>query len=119
VHCGAPASLAPNPETLLLGKSQLASQRGFETFTCRPQLNPGRVIVFRLYGRECDRLHLAQGELISCEQAPNLTVKVRIGGNRWDFLEQCFGNHYLVVAGDIRPELEILTRWLGITIYET
>ena len=64
-------------------------------------------------------MHLASGELLECEQSPNLTVKVRITGNRWDFLEQCFGNHYIVVAGDIRDELNLLGKWLGITIFET
>jgi L-fucose isomerase-like protein len=56
---------------------------------------------------------------MSCEQSPNLTVKVKVHGNRWDFLEKCFGNHYIVVAGDIRSELKLLGKWLGITIFET
>jgi hypothetical protein len=56
---------------------------------------------------------------VSCEQSPNLTVKVRINANRWDFLDQCFGNHYLTAAGDIRSELKLLCKWLGITIFET
>jgi L-fucose isomerase-like protein len=62
---------------------------------------------------------MASGELISCEQSPNLTVKVKINGDRWEFLEQCFGNHYLVVAGDIRSELKLLGKWLGVAISET
>ena len=119
VHCGAPASLATNKEMVVLGKSRLASERGFETISCRPRLDQGPVTVFRFYGRECDRLHLATGELINCEQSPSLTVKVRINGNRWDFLDQCLGNHYVVTAGDIRRELKLLSKWLGITIFET
>jgi len=119
IHCGAPASLASNKEAIVLGKSQLALERGFETMTCRPRLDRGPVTVFRFYGRECDKLHLAWGELMSCDQSPNLTVKVRIKANRWDFLDQCFGNHYLVAAGDIRSELKLLCKWLGITIFET
>ena len=118
-HCGAPASLASNKEQVVLGKSQLALERGFDTMTCRPLLPRGPVTVFRFYGTECDKLHLALGELISCEQSPNLSVKVRINGNRWDFLEQCFGNHYLVVIGDIRKELKLLCKWLGVMIFET
>jgi L-fucose isomerase-like protein len=67
----------------------------------------------------CDKLHLASGELISCEQSPILEVKVKINGNRREFLEQCFGNHYLVVPGDIQSELKLLGKWLGVTIFET
>ncbi len=119
VHCGAPASLASNKCMVALGKSQLALERGFETMTCRPRLDPGPVTIFRLYGSQCDKLHLAAGELINCETSPNLTVKVRIKGNRWEFLDQCYGNHYLVVAGDIRSELELLSNWLGVKIFET
>jgi L-fucose isomerase-like protein len=118
-HCGAPASLATNKSEVVLTKSQLALERGFETLTCRPRLERGPVTVFRFYGQECDKLHLATGELVNCEQSPNLTVKVRINANRGDFLDQCFGNHYLVVAGDIRSELKLLSKWLGITIFET
>jgi L-fucose isomerase-like protein len=118
-HCGAPASLSSNQVKVVLGKSQLALERGFDTMTCRPQMDRGPVTVFRFYGMECDKLHLASGELISCEQSPNLTVKVKINGNRWEFLEQCFGNHYLVVAGDIRTEMKLLCKWLGVTIFET
>jgi L-fucose isomerase-like protein len=119
IHCGAPASLAADKGEVVLSKSQLALERGFETVTCRPQLENGPVTLFRFYGRECDKLHLATGELMGSELSPNLTVKVKLKGNRWDFLEQCFGNHYIVVAGDIRAELKLLGKWLGITIFET
>jgi hypothetical protein len=63
-------------------------------------------------------MHLVSGELLSSEQSVNLSVKIRINGNRWDFLQQCFGNHYLVAEGDIRDELKLLGRWLGITIFD-
>lgn len=119
IHCGAPASLASDKGEVVLSKSQLALERGFETVTCRPLLENCPVTLFRFYGRECDKLHLASGELLGSELSPNLTVKVKIKGNRWDFLEQCFGNHYIVVSGDIRGELKLLGKWLGITIFET
>jgi len=119
IHCGAPASLAPNQGEVVLSKSQLALERGFETLTCRPQLENGPVTLFRFYGRKCDKLHLASGELLGSELSPNLTVNVKLKGNRWEFLEQCFGNHYIVVAGDIRDELKLLGKWLRITIFET
>jgi L-fucose isomerase-like protein len=118
-HCGAPASLAREPRDVVLSRSEIALERGFETITCRPPLEPGPVTIFRFYGRNCDKLHLATGDLFGSEQSPTLAVKVRLGGSRWDFLKQCAGNHYLVVPGDIRPELTLLAGWLGITILET
>jgi len=119
IHCGAPASLASNRKETMVSKSQLALERGFETLTCRPRLENGPVTLFRFYGWECDKLHLASGELLGSELSPNLTVKVKLDSNRWNFLEQCFGNHYIVAAGDIRGELKLLGKWLGITIFET
>lgn len=118
-HCGAPASNASSEDTVVLGRSQLALERGFETLTCRPQLELGPVTIFRFYGKECDKLHLASGELITCETSPNLTVKVKINADRMDFLNQCQGNHYLLVHGDLRTELKQLYKWLGVTIFET
>ncbi len=119
VHCGAPAALALNKKDVALSSSQLAKERGFITVTCRPKLEKGTVTLFRFYGLDCDKMHLAAGELLECEQSPNLKVKIRITGDRWDFLEQCFGNHYVVVAGDIRKELKLLCKWLKITVFET
>ncbi len=119
IHCGAPASLAADKKEIILEKSQPAQDRGFETMTCRPQLEKGPVTIFRLFGKGCDKLHLAAGELLSSEQSPNLTVKLKLNGDRWDFLEHCFGNHYVVVAGDIRSELKLLGKWLNISIVET
>jgi L-fucose isomerase-like protein len=119
IHCGAPVSLASKKENIVLSKSQLALERGFETITCRPRLENGPVTLFRFYGRECNKLHLASGELLSSELSPNLTVKIKLKANRWDFLNQCFGNHYIMVKGDIRSELKLLGKWLAITIIET
>jgi L-fucose isomerase-like protein len=119
IHCGAPVSLSRNKKDVVLEKSQLALERGFETLTCCPWLEQGPVTLLRFYGSGCDKLHLAAGELTGCEQSPNLTVHIRLDGNRWDFLEQCFGNHYVVAAGDIRSELKLLCKWLEIEIFET
>jgi L-fucose isomerase-like protein len=119
VHCGGPASLAASRQSVVLAKSRLAMQRGFETVTCRPSLDPGPVTLFRLYGQDYDQMHVALGEVASCEQSPNLSVTVKLAGDRWDFLSQCFGNHYVVAPGDIRPELNLLGQWLGLRIVET
>lgn len=119
IHCGASASLATDKTKVVLAKSQLAMQRGFETLTCRPQLQPGPMTIFRFYGRECNLLHLATGELLESKQSPNLESRIKIQGDRWDFLDQCFGNHYVAVTGDIQKELKLLCKWLNITIFET
>ena len=119
VHCGAPASLASDKKGVRLVKSQLAYERGFETMTVRPPLTPGLVTIFRFYGRVCDKMHLTLGELSGCDLSSNQTVRIRLSGNRSDFLRECLGNHYIVVAGDIRKELILLSKWLGITIFNT
>ena len=119
VHCGGPAALASDPQKVTVAQSPLALERGFETMTVRPELDPGPVTVFRLYGANSDKLHVAQGNLVGCDLSANLTVKVALSGSRWDFLKECYGNHYIVVAGDIRPELALLAKWLGITLIET
>jgi hypothetical protein len=59
------------------------------------------------------------GELLGSDPSPSLAVKLRLAGSRWDFIKICAGNHYVVVPGDLRPELGLLARWLGITIFET
>jgi L-fucose isomerase-like protein len=119
VHCGAPASLATDKREVVLAKSPLAMERGFETINCRPLLAEGPVTLVRFYGRDCDQIHIAMGDLLSSEQVKNLMVRVRLVGNRWEFLEQCSGNHYVVAPGDIRAELKLLCKWLGITLNET
>lgn len=119
IHCGAPASLSPEPSNVVLGRSEAAIARGFESITCRPRLEPGPVTIFRFYGRNCDKIHLTTGDLVSTDPSSTLTVKVRLAGSPSNFIQVCAGNHYVVVHGDIRPELEVLARWLGITILET
>jgi len=119
VHCGAPASLASGPRQVVLEQSVRAAQLGFQTLTCRPRLNPGPVTLMRLYGGDCGKMHLAVGEITSSQASPDLAVKIRLSGDRRDFLKQCFGNHYIVVGGDIRGELRQLAKWLGIQLIET
>jgi L-fucose isomerase-like protein len=119
IHCGAPASLAGDPGDVVLGRSDAAIRRGFESITCRPRLETGPVTVFRFYGRGCDKIHLTTGELLGSDSSSTLSVNVRLAGRRSDFIEVCAGNHYVVVPGDIRPELGLVARWLGITILET
>ena len=119
IHCGGPASLAADQHDTFVGRSALGLERGFETVTCRPQLPAGPVTLLRFYGHNCDHMHLAAGTLLDCQQSPNLGVNVQLGGDRWDFLDHCLGNHYLVVPGDLRPELALWCRWQGVELHET
>ena len=119
MHCGGPCSLAADPSQMVVSPSQTAVARGFETITCRPRLPAGPVTLFRFYGQNCDQMHVALGDLIRCDQSPNLTVRVKLAGSRGDFLSQVLGNHYLVVAGNIRQELKLLAQWLAIRLVET
>ena len=119
VHCGGPASLAGGSGEVVLGRSRRATERGFETVTCRPDIPHGPVTLLRLHGPGADALHLAAADLVACETSPDLTVRVRLRGDRWDFLRSCTGNHYVVAAGDIRDELRLLAEWTGIAIHET
>ncbi len=119
IHCGAPASLAANKQNVVLEKSFASKALGFETMTCKPRLDPGPVTLLRLYGSGGNQLHMALGDLINSETSPDFKVRVHLSGDRWRFLEQCFGNHYVVAPGDIRKELQLLCKWLGITPVET
>jgi L-fucose isomerase-like protein len=119
IHCGGPAALAADPRSTVLGRSALGLERGFETVTCRPRLPPGPVTLLRFYGGNCDHMHVAAGTLLDCQQSPNLGVNVQLSGDRWDFLDQCLGNHYLVVPGDVRLELALWCRWQGVELHAT
>jgi L-fucose isomerase-like protein len=119
IHCGAPASLSRDPRDVVLRRSEAAAARGYESITCRPRIATGAVTVFRFYGRGCDKMHLTTGELFRSDPSSTLTVNLRLSGSRDDFIEVCAGNHYVVVPGDIRPELCLLAKWAGITILET
>lgn len=118
-HCGGPASLSKSKKVVILDKSLLATQYGFTTFTCRPQLSKGKVTLIRLYGKNVDKMHVASGEIVDCDTSQDLTVFIKLAGDRSDFLEHCMGNHYLVVSGNILEELKLFCNWLNIDIVET
>jgi L-fucose isomerase-like protein len=77
------------------------------------------VTLVRLYGDRCDQMHVACGDLLACDRTCDLNLSVRLRGPRDDFVGACLGNHYAVVPGDIRPELEFLGECLGATIVHT
>ena len=119
VHCGAPASLAADAKSVIIKDSIQAKEQGFPTPVCHPQLKNGEVTLLSLYGKKCDYVHLTTGELIKTRRADKMWVKVRLSGERQEFLEQCLANHYIVVPGNIIRELELLCEWLAISILRT
>jgi L-fucose isomerase-like protein len=117
-HCGASASLAVNGD-VILGKSATAEEQGFSTITCRPALDNGIVTLVRLYGRKCEYMHVACGKIIDLVRCNSFTASIKLSGIREDFIEECFGNHYIVVSGDIRKKLRLFGKWMQINIKET
>jgi len=117
-HCGGPCAAAVESD-VILDFSATAQAAGFTTVTCRPNIPPGPVTLIRFYGRCCDRMHVASGDLLSCDRSNDLTVSVKLRGERRDFINACLGNHCAIVPGDIRKELAILGEWLRIAIVYT
>lgn len=119
VHCGAPASLSARRCDVQLCASGVAAERGFQTVVCRPNIAPGPATVLRLFGAGCDSLHVAAADILGAESGKDMRLTAKLKGDRWEFLRWCLGNHYIVAAGDIREELQLLAEWLGITVHET
>jgi len=117
-HCGAPASLAVDGD-VILDISTVAEKQGFNTVTCRPELDEGFVTLVRLYGKRCGNMHIACGEIISCDRHESFTVSIKLYGKRADFIEECGGNHYIIVSGDVREKLRLFGKWMQIDIKET
>lgn len=117
-HCGASASLAVNGD-VILDKSSIAEEQGFSTVTCRPRLANGFVTLVRLYGKKCEYMHIAYGEIIALNRSNSFTASIILSGKREDFIEECSGNHYIVVSGDVREKLYLFGKWLQINIRET
>lgn len=117
-HCGASASLAVNGD-VILDKSSIAEEQGFSTVTCRPRLDNGFVTLVRLYGKKCEYMHIACGEIIDLDRSNSFTASIKLSGKREDFIEECLGNHYIVASGDIRKKLYLFGKWMQINIKES
>ncbi len=48
--------------------------------TVRPKINPGPVTLLRLYGAQCDQMHVALGELLGSDQSPDFVDKSQAQG---------------------------------------
>jgi L-fucose isomerase-like protein len=101
----------------------IAAECGFQTVVCRPRMDAGPATVFRLFGAGCDTLHVAAEcgfqTVLGAESGTDMRLQAKLRGDRWDFLRWCLGNHYVVAPGDVREELLLLSKWLGITVHET
>ena len=117
-HCGASASLAENGD-VILDKSAIAEEQGFTAITCRPNLRKGPVTLVRLGGSKCDRMHVVSGELTALNRSGSYTASIKLTGSRDAFIEECSGNHYIVVHGDIRNKIRLFGKWMGILVVET
>jgi len=117
-HCGAPMSLGTDEEGAVIQESEEAEKQGFPTLVCRPQMKRGPVTLLRLYGGACEYMHMASGEVIGTENLKEMTVKVKIRGSRKHFIENCKGNHYVVVPGDIAEEIRLLCKWKSIALVD-
>ena len=115
-HCGGPCMAGSD---VVLDFSAAAQAAGFSTVTCRPNLPPGPVTLVRFHGERCDGMHVASGDVLSCDRSDGLTASVRLRGERSDFVNACLGNHYAIVPGDIRKELAVLCEWLRIAAVYT
>ena len=110
-HCGGTCAAGSDA---VLDFSNAAQEAGFDTVTCRPNIPPGPVTLVRFYGEKCDHMHAASGDLLSCDRSNDLTVSVKLHGKRSDFINECFGNHYAIISGDIRKEIFTFCEWLKI-----
>jgi len=115
LHCGAPASLKKNERPVVISESIEGREKGFPAPTCYPEVKRGVVTVLRLYGRKKMFLHMVKGELIdnSIYQG-KFMVKVNLNTDRKKFIEDCLGNHYVIVPANVEEEMKLLCNWLDI-----
>jgi len=120
VHASAPASLAQDDSRVHIGTDIPPLDFGDYTIvTCKPEIPPGPVTILRLFGRNCDQVHLTTGQLLSCDVKKEVIANIKITGDIKKFLDTVCGNHYLVVPGDIRKDLYEACEWLSIKVTET
>jgi L-fucose isomerase-like protein len=120
LHASAPASLAKDDSKVHIGTDTPPLGFGDYTIvTVKPEIPPGPVTILRLFGRNCDQVHLTTGQLLSCDVKKEMIAKIKIMGDIKKFIDTVCGNHYLIVPGDIKKELYETCEWLDIKITET
>jgi L-fucose isomerase-like protein len=120
-HCAGPASLSARGTRPILGEQEAPAMLALENkfLTCRPKIPQGPVTLFRLHGVHLDKLHLAAGQLVGCDNEERLIFDIALSGDRGAFFEHLCGHHYVFVSGDQREFLYLLCNWLNIEVTET
>jgi len=120
MHCAAPASVADDPRKVSIVRAEPPSiiRARIPVIHCRPQVPPGTVTMFRIYGRYLDKMHVTSGELISSDISRALELKIKVDSPA-GFINEVAGNHYVIALSDIRKELKLMCSWLGIKYIET
>lgn len=120
-HCAGPASLSTRGTKPILGEQEAPAMLGLENkfLTCRPKIAQGPVTLFRLHGMDLDKLHLAAGQLVACDNDERLIFDVAVSEDSEAFLEHLCGHHYVFVSGDQRESLCLLCTWLHVEVTET
>ena len=122
LHCGGPACCSEGVRETVIMEGQSPSHVGRPTplAMCRPKFRVGeKVTLFRLYGSNIDKAHIALGEIVSCETETNLDLRIRLAGGKDQFVRYLCGNHYLVVLGDIRKDLKVFFASMSIDLAES
>lgn len=118
VHCAGPAEWG-EIVSVLEGTSPSHVGKPIPLAMCRPKLRtPLDVTLIRLYGSHLDNLHLATGRILSSETEKQLKFKVKLLEGRESFIKNISGNHYIIVAGDVRQEVRLVCEALGIQVVE-
>jgi L-fucose isomerase-like protein len=119
-HCAASLRLGRPGQKVQLGDQlpPATLQMDRQLVMCKPQLARGPVTLTRLHGAGCNQLHLALGDIVEAEDDDRPIVHIRLR-NPKAFLDEVCGNHYLVTYDDLREQLKLLVRWLGLELLET
>ena len=69
--------------------------------------------------RTLDQIMVLRGELIECRDTIGCrsTLSIKVGEAR-EFIRRCFGNHHVVVYGDLTRQIKALSQMLGINYIE-
>lgn len=120
MHCAAPATVAEDTHKVHIVQSEPPSiiRTRIPVIHCRPEIPLTTVTIFRIYGKNIDKIHVTAGSVIGYDIRGALQVRVRVD-NPKAFLENIVGNHYVIAFGDIRERLKLLSDWLNIKYIET
>ena len=118
MHCAGCAGLHAGPEPMTIGTQPPPCPVGASAavVACQPELPPGAGTIVLLHGERLDRLHLRPCEIVGTEFPEQMVVKVRVGGDRAEFVRRAAGNHYIVFPGDTRQAWRLWAGWSGVEI---